>query len=101
MLGNAQWGPTDKFLTVRKPGEIMVHNSAEPHMMIVPQDEMLLAAYAWIEDLDGSYWWCDNAVGTKYSDVGNAVDAQEYYDNMAEDYENVVRAWGYNCPEVG
>ena len=25
---------------------------------------------------------------------------QEYYDDMAEDYETVVRAWGYNCPEV-
>ena len=78
----------------------MVHKSAEPHMMIVPEDEMLLAVYAWIEDLDGSYWWCDNSVGTKYTDVGNALDAEQYYDNMAEDYENVVRAWGYNCPEV-
>ena len=46
------------------------------------------------------YWWCDNSIGLKYTDVGSAVDAQEYYDNMAEDYEKVVRAWGYNMPEV-
>ena len=48
-----------------------------------------------------SYWFCDNTVGLKYTDVGSAVDAQEYYDNMADDYEKVVRAWGYNMPEVG
>ena len=48
-----------------------------------------------------SYWWCDPGCGQKYKDVGNPEDAQAYYDNMAEDYEAVVRGWGYNCPEVG
>ena len=48
-----------------------------------------------------SYWWCDPSSGTKYADVGTVADAQTYYDNMAGDYEAVVRGWGYNCPEVG
>ena len=55
-------------------------------------------------------------MGEKYTDVGSAKNSQvfsrfsklliitnffqEYYDDMAEDYETVVRAWGYNCPEV-
>ena len=91
----------DRYLSIRRPGDILVHKAAEPHMMVVPDDEMLLAVYAWIEDLDGEYWWCDHSVGSKYVDVGSAgANAEEYYDNMAEDYESVVRAWGYNCPEV-
>ena len=85
--------------------------------MMVPEDEWMLAAYAWIEDgLDGrwhifitisvtkvhcvSYWWCDNTLGLKYTDVGSATDAQDYYDDMAMEYTKVVRAWGYNCPHV-
>ena len=47
-----------------------------------------------------SYWWCDNTLGLKYTDVGSATDAQDYYDDMAVEYTKVVRAWGYNCPHV-
>jgi len=46
------------------------------------------------------YWWCDPGCGLKYADVATPSDAQTYYDNMAEDYEAVVRGWGYNSPEV-
>ena len=68
--GNAKWGPTEKCLEVRRPGEIFIHQPAQTHMMVVPGDtminfsldnfftqlenEFMLAAYAWIEDgLDG------------------------------------------------
>ena len=27
-------------------------------------------------------------------------DVEKYYDNMANEYEYVVRSWGYNMPEV-
>ena len=26
-------------------------------------------------------------------------DVEKYYDDMSNDYENVVRSWGYNMPE--
>lgn len=99
--GIAKWGPTEEFLEVRRPGEVFIHQPAQPHMMVVPENEFMLAAYAWIEDgIDGSYWWCDSTLGKKYTDVGSVKNSQEYYDDMAEDYETVVRAWGYNCPEL-
>jgi len=99
--GTAKWGPTPEFLQPRRPGEIFVHQPGQAHMMMVPEDEWMLAAYAWIEDgLDGSYWWCDNTLGLKYTDVGSATDAQDYYDDMAVEYTKVVRAWGYNCPHL-
>jgi len=98
--GTAKWGPTENHLVYRRPGDVFVHNAAQSHMMVVPKHETMLALYAWIGNIDGEYWWCDNSIGLKYTDVGSAVDAQEYYDNMAEDYEKVVRAWGYNMPEL-
>ena len=27
-------------------------------------------------------------------------DIEKYYDDMANDYESVVRSWGYNMPEA-
>ena len=43
--GNAKWGPTEEFLEVRRPGEVFLHQPAQPHMMVVPgnkQDEVFL-----------------------------------------------------------
>ena len=34
--GNAKWGPTEEFLEVRRPGEVFLHQPAQPHMMVVP-----------------------------------------------------------------
>ena len=100
ICGTAEWGPSPGHLAVRKPGEMIVHQSGQPHMMVVPKDQYLLAFYAWIGDIDGSYWWCDPGRGEKYVDVGDIADAEAYYDHMAGDYEAAVRGWGYNCPEV-
>ena len=37
----------------------------------------------------------------KYSkDINKEMeDVEKYYDDMSNDYENVVRSWGYNMPE--
>ena len=52
--GTAKWGPTPEFLQPKRPGEIFIHQPGQAHMMMVPEDEWMLAAYAWIEDgLDG------------------------------------------------
>ena len=100
ICGSAQWGPSPGHLSVRTPGEIIVHQAGQPHMMVVPGDQYLLAFYAWTGDIDGRYWWCDPGHGQKYVDVGTVGDARTYYDTMAGDYEAAVRGWGYNCPEV-
>ena len=39
--GNAKWGPTEKCLEVRRPGEIFIHQPAQTHMMVVPGDTMI------------------------------------------------------------
>jgi len=57
--GSAEWGPSPADLAVRGPGEILVHQSGQPHMMVVPQDQYLLAVYAWTGEINGSYWWCE------------------------------------------
>ena len=101
LCGRAEWGPSPAHLSVRGPGDLIVHQAGQPHMMVVPRDQYLLAFYAWTGDIDGSYWWCDPGCGEKYVDVGNIADAEAYYDDMAGDYEAAVRGWGYNCPEVG
>ena len=95
-MGSLPWPPSSQG-----PGDLIVHQAGQPHMMVVPRDQYLLAFYAWTGDIDGSYWWCDPGCGEKYVDVGNIADAETYYDDMAGDYEAAVRGWGYNCPEVG
>ena len=51
--GRAQWGPSPGHLTVRGPGDILVHQPGQPHMMVVPQDQYLLTVYAWTGDING------------------------------------------------
>ena len=40
--------------------------------------------------------------GKKYAkDINKEMDdIEKYYDDMSNDYENVVRSWGYNMPEA-
>ena len=62
----------------------------------------LLAIYCWTGDVTGDYWFAEHRGGAsiKYSDINHPIDnIEEYYDNMAGDYEDVVRSWGYNMPE--
>ena len=35
-VGDAKWGPTEEFLEVKRPGEVFIHQPAQPHMMVVP-----------------------------------------------------------------
>ena len=51
--GSAQWGPSPSHLAVRNPGEIIVHQAGQPHMMVVPEDQYLLTVYAWTGDING------------------------------------------------
>ena len=53
LKGWAAWGPSPAQLRVRGPGEVLVHQSGEPHMMVVPEDQYLLAVYAWTGEING------------------------------------------------
>jgi len=51
--GRAEWGPSPGHLAIMDPGEMVVHQSGQSHMMVVPKDQYLLAFYAWIGDING------------------------------------------------
>merc|ERR1719317_1323617 len=72
-----------------------------PHTIQVPQAEPLLALYAWTGQLGGQFWFGDSECGEEFAgDINKIEDPEEYYDKMAGNYEQVVRGWGYNMPEV-
>ena len=60
--------------------------------------------YCWTGEIPGRFWFCDHDGETakKYSkDINKEMeDIEKYYDDMANDYESVVRSWGYNMPEA-
>ena len=53
VAGRAQWGPSSGQLAVRREGEVLVHESGQPHMMVVPEDQDLLLVYVWTGDING------------------------------------------------
>ena len=62
----------------------------------------MLAIYCWTGNITGNYWFGEHrgTASTKYSgDINKIVNVEKYYDDMAIDYEEVVRSWGYNMPE--
>ena len=63
-----------------------------------------MAIYCWTGNLQGNYWFSDERGPTaamNYSkDINKIVNVEKYYDEMATDYEDVVRNWGYNMPET-
>ena len=104
LIGSAAWGPTKDTLEQKKPGSFIFHPSAMPHTIHVPESEPLLAIYAWTGQISGKFWFGDSECGERFANVGdiNSIgDPGEYYDDMAGSYEEVVRGWGYNMPEVG
>ena len=104
LIGSAAWGPTKDTLEQKKPGSFIFHPSAMPHTIHVPESEPLLAIYAWTGQIGGKFWFGDSECGERFANVGdiNSIgDPGEYYDDMAGSYEEVVRGWGYNMPEVG
>ena len=56
-------------------------------------------------NVTGPYWFLSekgSSLTKKWSCVRDKLDqtnAEEYFDKMAEDYEEIVRQWGYNLPE--
>ena len=63
----------------------------------------LLAVYCWTGEIPARFWFCnhDGDLAKMYSkDINKEMeDVEKYYDDMSNDYENVVRSWGYNMPE--
>ena len=63
-----------------------------------------MAIYCWTGNLQGNYWFSDERGTTaamNYSkDINKIENVEKYYDEMATDYEDVVRNWGYNMPET-
>ena len=63
-----------------------------------------MAIYCWTGNLQGNYWFSDERGPTaarNYSkDINKIENVEKYYDQMATDYEDVVRNWGYNMPET-
>ena len=105
LVGAASWGPSTTYMTKRQPGEIFYHAPATPHTMHVPEEEPLLAIYGWTGKIDGKFWFLDVESGDKFADilrdsVRNVSDPTELYNKLAESYEEVVRGWGYNMPEI-
>ena len=101
-IGSAAWGPTHDTLEQKKPGSFIFHRSAMPHTIHVPESEPLLAIYAWTGQIGGKFWFGDSESGKKFAGgiINRVGDPREYYDDLAGSYEEVVRGWGYNMPEV-
>uniref|UniRef100_A0A7S4SJ91 Methyltransferase type 11 domain-containing protein n=1 Tax=Alexandrium monilatum TaxID=311494 RepID=A0A7S4SJ91_9DINO len=101
MVGTGAWGPTQGHLEPMPPGRFLSIPSASPHTVQAPADGPLLAVYAWTGRLNGRFWFCDCALGDKYSsDINKIASPEDYYNAMAGDYESVVRSWGYRMPEA-
>ena len=64
----------------------------------------MLAVYCWTGEIPARFWFChhDGEIAKKYAkDINKEMeDIEKYYDDMSNDYENVVRSWGYNMPEA-
>jgi len=101
LVGAASWGPTATYLTKHHPGDFIYHAPAVPHTMHVPENEPLLTVFAWTGNVGGKFWFVDIECGEKFSENIRVVsDPTELYNKMAENYEEVVRGWGYNMPEI-
>jgi len=126
LCGTASWGLTQHHLAPVSPGEYLYHPPATPHTIHVPPDEALLAIYAWTGHTSGSFWFADPGLATKYlpclatvqeeanqgnntentnntenkNNTENTNNIEKQFDELAEDYEAVIRAWGYNMPEI-
>ena len=65
----------------------------------------MVAIYAWTGNLPGKYWFGHlrgASASLQYSDNINEKieNVEKYYNEMAKDYEEVVRNWGYSLPEA-
>ena len=128
--GTGQWGPNPAWLESKQPGDLIYHAPAQPHCIQgnhhiplqitcrtipAPAEEPLLALYACSGQLGGRYWFCEELEEELNSSIavvntpelhcaphcaGQVADPRSYYDQLAGDYERVVRGWGYNCPEL-
>ena len=65
----------------------------------------MVAIYAWTGNLPGKYWFGHlrgTSAALQYSvNINEKIEnVEKYYDEMAKDYEEVVRNWGYSLPEA-
>ena len=65
----------------------------------------LLAIYFWTGKVEGNYWFGDHrspeASRLFSKNINERMsNAERYYDEMANHYEEIVRNWGYNMPET-
>ena len=65
----------------------------------------LMALYCWTGNVCGSYWFTElrgTTAKRKYSvNINQCIEnIENFYDEMAADYEEVIRKWGYNMPET-
>ena len=101
--GSAAWGPATTYMTQRKSGDILYHAPAVPHAIHVTEEEDLLTVFAWTGNIGGKFWYLDVESGKLFDDIiknTKTDDSRGLYNNMAENYEEIVRGWGYNMPEV-
>jgi len=101
--GSASWGPSTTYMTQRVPGDLIYHAPAIPHAIHVDEDKPLLTVFAWTGKLGGKFWFLDIESGERFGSTikgDQRPDSRELYNNMAENYEEIVRGWGYNMPEV-
>ena len=110
LVGTALWGPNERHAKPVEPDNFVFHPSAQPHWFGVPENETFIAIYCWIGHLPGIYWFGEQLAASsqkKYLSMSShhcctnpAENVEKFYDDMAEDYEEVVRHWGYNMPET-
>jgi len=101
--GSAAWGPATTYMTQRKGGDLIYHAAAVPHAVHVTEEEDLLTLFAWTGNIAGKFWYLDVESGKLFDDIiknTQTKDPSGLYNNMAENYEEIVRGWGYNMPEV-
>ena len=79
-------------------------------MKVPTTSDPLVAIYCWTGNVCGCYWFTELRATTakrKYSEALYSVNIDQkienietFYDDMAVDYEEVIRKWGYNMNET-
>jgi len=103
LSGHSSWGPALNYLRIKEPGEFVYNAAAVPHAIHVDHQQPLLTVFAWSGNLAGKFWFLDTESGDRFGGIIRMVkqpNSKELYNKMAENYEEIVRGWGYNMPEV-
>lgn len=74
-----------------------------PKVVKVSANKPFVAISAKVGKLNGKLWLNDEDIniGTKYLGITECTrNVEEYFDNVANDYERAMRTWGYCMPEL-